>query len=526
MKKKRIDKFTIIALAIIFLFLIINLVNINKYGRTADEVASINRGKMTISYLKNIIENRTLDINNSFKAGKGTLSHPTFYASINYLVYNFAQKYFHLNSISSNHLLTILVSSIGLIFFFLLTKDLFNPKIALYSLLFLVLFPRLIAHSHYNLKDVPVMYLSVIALYYSLKAFKQKKLNKILLAGFLFAVAITTKLDALIFLLIFLLTYIFNIILISKQKIKTLRRESYFISIFILSIILSVFILWPMLWGNLGWFFSSIGNWLGDFITVKVLYLGKNYLSTNMPWHYFPVYLLLVIPIVTLLFLIIGIFSIIMKICQKNMSFKYFLILFWFALPVVFRIILGANTYNGIRHVFIILPAMCIISGIGLNNFEKFIKEKIKNYGKIVFKIIFILIVLILIKEVIIIHPYEGSYFNEGVRFILPQNIEDYFHVEYWGATHKEGINWLNNFAEKGSNICILDFNNMFKYNLRKDLSTNCKEERDYLMSVVAYQKFSKYSPIEDYEIVYVISKYNSDLLRIYQRKSLNVSLD
>ena len=129
-----------------------------------------------------------------------------------------------------------------------------------------------------------------------------------------------------------------------------------------------------------------------------------------------------------------------------------------------------------------------------------------------------ILVIMLLFVEIVRVHPYEGSYFNEGVRFFIPENIENFFEVEYWGVTYRQGINWLNENAEPNSTICAPIAGHLIQYyDTRNDLtfSKKCSKDKDYKMFFTRkkwpYRGTSRLSPS------FKISRYNSDLLYIYK---------
>lgn len=113
-----------------------------------------------------------------------------------------------------------LMGSLTLIFSFLIAKDLFNKKIALYSLIFLAFIPLHIDYSVFSYVDGTVTFLAVLSVYLALK-------NRIMGSSIVAGLAILTKYNgAFIVPVLLFIVYMKN-----KNDMKNLMRNAAIITI-------------------------------------------------------------------------------------------------------------------------------------------------------------------------------------------------------------------------------------------------------------------------------------------------------
>lgn len=509
----------IIALALAFL--IVNVVNIEDYGISTDEPTQRLIGQANLDYLSGKTNNISLEYD--------FIYYGPFFEVLNTVCANILKRTTNLSDVAAHHFLGIIVSTIGIIILYLFTKKIYGKNIALYAAIFFAFFPQFIAHTHYNTKDIPVMIFSLITIYMLYLAFKEKNYKYILSAGILFGITIDTKISGLLVLPIFFVPYVLDLLvkreLLNKQVLK---RELKLVSIFTLAAALSIFVFWPALWHAPDLFVKTILYFFHHNWNLSILYIGQYYNNDTLPRHYAVIELLIATPTVTIICLLLGIYLSISRSVSKEKVFDNLLILFWFFLPLFLEIKPGTIIYDGIRHFFIILPSLAIFSGIGFEKIIQTINDKYPNYD--VRKALTIIVLGILLVNVAEIHPYEGSYVNEITRTLIPEHIEYWFEIEYWGPTYKNGIEWLNKNAIYGSAVYapvnghLIDFND-----LRPDLKHVWDEQNaDYFMTITK----APYNLRDDEEIrnfgepVYKISKYNSDLLYIFKTHRIRYEYD
>lgn len=512
--KLNINKIYPAAAIIILCFLVINVINLDQYGESVDEGPSRGRVATAKRYANAFFGTGKSDATKDPKIISDPM-HPSFYALVNHEFARMMVRLFKTDPINASHLCNVILFAFGLIFLFFLAKKMFNNRVALYSLVTLVLFPRLIAHAHFNPKDTPLMIFMLITFCFLYYAVTTHQMTYWFLGGLCWGLSLSTKLDAFFMVPIFLFSY-GPYAVVNKERVNISARIMGPI-LFLAIAMIEMYLLWPLLWKDPLHVVRAMHYFSLHFISVPVLYFGNFIDSTEMPWHYLPVYLFMVTPGFTLIFAAAG-----MYIAGKNIKeFKYSLLIAWFILPIIARIISGANQYNGIRHIFLVIPALALLAGVG---FDKMVCHRWNKYVRI---ILVVIISFSLCREVILYHPFQGTYFNETVRILIPKNLQDHFHTDYWGTSYRQGIEWLVDNAKKGSSVCLVTFAGLYENYRdrfgpeRPDLIFDCKDNSDYLMSIMSFpfwrvDRFRMTRP--NYKIVHRITRGNADILRIYEK--------
>jgi len=552
-----------IAYILVSIFFLLNMNNLAEYGLSWDEPTQHTIGWYNINKLTGSSE--VLPV---IGLAGDVYYYGPFFESLNYVSYNIARSVFHFDYTMGRHFLILIIATFGLFFTFLLARKMFDERIALFSLGFLALFPWFIAHSHYNSKDIPAMALSLIAMFFLYSAFKEHKPLYAILAGLFLGLAVSTIITSLVVLLIFFVPYFVYLVIekgcFSRHPHKKLgqfdlKKELSLMGIFLLTTIIAVFISWPALWSKPGFFFESLNYFLHHGWQGKVLYFGQIYSSTGVPWHYAPMYLLMVTPLLTLIFFFAGIVIAIIALLrifkkQKHLNqessqpfqrfsddsglrFEYLLLLFWLAIPILLQLSPTVPKYGGIRHFFIVIPALAILAGIGLG----FIVSKTEKYFDVILEtehhknhksvrrienflpylLIFIPLLLIssmLLFQISKVHPFEGSYYNEFVQAAIPDHIENQLELEYWGPTYRQGMAWIHDNVPINSSICVPIADHLpQRYLHRADLIFSCGPcTKDcYVMTIT----LKTMAPEINSTPIYKISRLNSDLLHIHKMK-------
>ena len=428
------------------------------------------------------------------------------------------------------HVLIILISILGIFFFFKLVSEMFDGKTALLSSALLMAYPVFFAHSHYNSKDIPLVSLFIIALYFLYTGFKNEKILAIILGGIICGLMLDTRIDGLLLLPVFFGAY--SLYLISElrnesreDQITRIKKLVLCAAIFLFTASATVFIFWPALWHNPLLFFKALNYFLHHGWVGNVLYFGKFYSEKHIPWHYAPFFLAATAPLTVLILAIIGFFIASKRLLSGEKTFELALIFLWLFLRLGLAILPGSVKYDGIRQFLIIVPAFIIFAAIGFD----FILEKIPKYlpeikkWKIQAGIIFVIFFWILF-EFFKIFPFGGSYFNEAVRFIFPRDLDKKFDFEYWGPSYRQGVAWLNENSGPNSTFCVPIAVHLIQYYpLRQDLKSDCGENTNYLMFFTRWAGITddveKYYYYKEKDPISRISRYNSDLLVIYKTK-------
>ena len=353
------------------------------------------------------------------------------------------------------HFISFAFFYISIYFFFLLIRDRYNSiYMGLLGSSFLILSPRIFAHSFYNNKDIIFMSIFIISIYTGTKLLRDYNLKNTILFAFASALAIDTRILGIITPTIFFTISFLKIFPFEKKNIKYLNFN------LLLLVLLSFFIyvFWPYLWENPIKNFLYVFEILSNFNeNVFNFYLGEQIFAQNIPWHYPIVWILITTPITYVLLFVSGFFLITYRLIKRIINISEINInndiwrgknemvdLFIYATflgPLFLVILLNSTLYDGWRHLYFIYPSFLYISLYGTNFIVKNILKKIK-------KPFFILILLSMIPTVLFIyknHPYQYTYFNLAAGKDYNTN----FDMDYWGVSNKDALKFI---AENNKN--------------------------------------------------------------------------
>lgn len=346
------------------------------------------------------------------------------------------------------HLFTFFSFYLGSIFFYLLLKRIYKSKgLALIGSLFLILSPRIFAHSFYNPKDIPFLSFFIISVYTFIKYLDDNKISNAIFHGIICGFLIAIRIFGIIVPLFTLLFYIFNLI---KKK----NKKYYFLSSlhYLIVLIFSTVIFWPYLWANPLFNFIYVFKKMSAYpFGGSVLYLGKEIAAQSIPWHYIPVWIIITTPILYSFLFLIGFFAFIFNILTTKIRLFFsqrnkFILLLWFFVPLVLLIVFKAVVYDEWRHLFFIYPALIAMSINGLQAIHQLIQKFQKYYLVKIIKIIVFLIILACLSNILAFmfkhHPYQNLYFNQlaGKDF---QQIKMNFEFDYWGLSYRKALEYI-----------------------------------------------------------------------------------
>lgn len=449
------------------------------------------------------------------------------------------------------HLYTFLVYFASLICLYFLIKNLTKRRIyAIAGVFMMFLSPRIFAESFYNSKDIILMSLCIISLYFGYKLIETQKIKY----GILFALASAFAANARIigFWLIALvgLLYIIMIIYNAVTQKKITFKPILAGIICMISFILIFIAITPATWDGLFKYLDYSLMQSVNFVRWQgfVLYQGDIYNNTfkPLPWHYVPVIFAITTPIVTVLLVIFGLFNSIKNTITKKIKKifedeqKYYIIMLLFILvPVISSIVKKSTLYNGWRHFYFIYGPLVILAVGGLKTLIEIKKPSLKKViiGVVVAQFVFSV-------SWIAFHPFlQFAYYNP-----LAINHQDNYEHDYWNVSATKClIDLTKNTDDKIIKITSMDY---YSYDglqkaikfLPKKYSERFKlypigympiDEDVYVLCNPTYQSLLEreykqgYSPQQPFQFKLVGQPYctikvnGADIMQIYKFKKL-----
>lgn len=522
-----------IALLLGFVFFLVNALTLSQYGVSWDEPPNYLKADRFLEYFltgnKDYLDlQKRMGVSafdreeNSLYTAQSFVFHPSVGSYLPAIFHKiFTQKLGILNHIDSHHLAIVLLSSILVSATYLLAFAGTKSKIiAFFSALLLMTFPRFLADAHFNPKDVPMTTFSVLFVLFFYNAVKEKKWWLVLISSVFAGLALGSKITGFPIIIVSLVWFVVFYGREAAKKSFSLPFLASLLSIFIVPPLILVGT-WPQIWGNV-------------FSNLKLAYRGATNVGLNGPdiWQtYATKYLILVTPTALLILFLIGIVWLIFKIFKEKEQREFlFLILLLLITPLLRVSMPRANPYDGIRQFFDVVPAMCVIGGIGakalIEALQKIVQRfkplyKIKSFNRsFTLALIVILIVLPILFEFAINfkkhHPYELTYFNPLFGG-LPKAYYDKlpYSTDYWGGVYKQGVELLNEKLPKGATLDLpFGAHMIFDYNLRKDIRVCLTDLRGW----------SKVYPAPGDYIMYFTrqSSYSGNIIIEYCEERLN----
>ncbi|HEX7560907.1 MAG TPA: glycosyltransferase family 39 protein, partial [Candidatus Humimicrobiaceae bacterium] len=228
---EKIEKKYKIIVAVIFLvFLAIGLFVLKDYGISTDETIQHTLGIKTLNLVLNG-DNALFSASNKY--------HGTAFTLIGSAI----EKIFNLTEVNliylSRHIWTFLLFYFSVICFYLLCKRIFKDwKIAILGSIFLVLSPRIFAHSFFNPKDLPFLSAFIISAYTMVLFLEKKNAISGLIHGISCAFLIGVRILGI---LVPVLTFAFFALdlIVSRKNIdrQMLKRKIFNFLVFLLTLL-------------------------------------------------------------------------------------------------------------------------------------------------------------------------------------------------------------------------------------------------------------------------------------------------
>ncbi len=491
----------------------LQLTQISAYGVSWDEPLHRNWGKI-FSFFWQTGDRRLLEL----MPGNG-IHYGPLYFYLNFVLSEFLYSRGWLTFVEANHILTLIVSAFVVGFTYVSGQMIGGKKTGFLAACFLVLFPQFIAHAHYNPKDIPLMVAITLTAAVFILALRKNSRSLLMISAFLFGLSVAVKINALLMAPVFGITYFFWLYkaIRSSSASVVLRRQIPTFFLAIITCILGLYLFWPSAWGDLSLIPKSVDFFLEeDFWPGKVLFFGTEYGGKELPFYYVPFEFAVGMPLLMFVAFFAGLIAIVRGLRRDQMKTEYLLIFLWVVFPLLYSTKPGLVRYDGMRQFYFILPAVAVISAIGLQQLLLLLKRKSKNplSGKVFIGLVF----FSLVTQVVSLHPFEGSYRSELLQLAYHSNLDESFQIEYWGSSYKQGMDWLMKNAEPNPVICVPTAGVLVTwYPWRDDFVFECSKESHYVMFFTRYTEARAYRELKD--PVFSIERLKSTLLVIYKIK-------
>ncbi|MBI4383168.1 MAG: glycosyltransferase family 39 protein [Nitrospinae bacterium] len=335
--------------------------------------------------------------------------------------------------------------------------------------LFFGLFPRLIAHAHNNLSDVPLMFFFfATAAVFHWAVVKENPYGLVASIG-LFGMAVAAKLNG-VFLVFILLPWRLAHKYLNRKKFSKAEKWTWAVSPLI------AYFFWvanfPYFWTapSLGEFFSrQINSHIFTMLTQEKIvgYEGGWNLSVFFQ-------ALATTPTVCLVFLAPG-FAVSLRDLIVKRDSRFVLLFLWLFVPIFKSSLPGIKNYEMIRHFMEYIPALAVFSSLGVLWVYRAILSipAVFRFRKPLAVCGTVLILGSLATPIYQIHPYETLFFNRPVGGLPGAKRHFMYAYDYWQTSLRSAIEWTNANGRENAEVAAVgyyDYNVMEPALLRKDL--------------------------------------------------------
>ncbi len=323
------------------------------------------------------------------------------------------------------------------------------------ALLLAFISPRLMGHAYGNLKDIPFAFGYAFSILFMIKLLKQlpsPQWKTILCLALGIAFTNSVRIGGLVLFAYFGLFFIVWLIMNYQDYQDILSQLKFWKGIALKALVLALvgyflaFVLWPYALANpLKNPLESLSVMEHYKISIKQIFEGQVYWSTNLPWYYLPKWLLISIPEIVWIGALAAIVFVLLALSKIDFRkhLNYGIVVFTFLFPLIYVILIHSNLYSGWRQMYFIYAPLVVISALGI----RLLLLKLKGlvlYGCI--------IVLIFLAGLPVVHscevfPSDYIYFNSFVGG--NKNAWSNYEYDYYWHEMKDAAKWLEKNADR-----------------------------------------------------------------------------
>ncbi len=348
------------------------------------------------------------------------------------------------------HAATFLVFYIGIVFFFLLCIRRFKSwKFALLGSLMLVLSPRILADSFYNLTDIAPLSMFIVSFFTLLKLLEKQNVLWTLLHAFTSGVLVSVRIVGIAIPLITVLLLLVELV-VRLRVHKDARRISINLLVYLALAVAFTVMLWPTLWiAPLRSFAGAVGRMAHFPFNRPILFLGKYLKAAQLPWYYIPVWVAVTTPVVYTFLFAVGLSASATAFVRHPVrSYRThredLLFMAWFLGPLAAVVILHSNLYDGWRHMFFIYPAFVLLALVGFEFLLRRARARRTGRGVATAAVAAVpaLGMLFVVGFMGHYHPHENVYFNPLLSANMAR-VKRSFELDYWGLSYRQGLEYI-----------------------------------------------------------------------------------
>ncbi len=437
--------------ALILLVGLIMLFTFLDYGVTTDEEPQRMYGDSVLSWYTSFFQDRAAVDGDSYQVLFGG-----FFEVLGQL----AARVLPWGLYESRHLVNGLFGLLAIAAAYKIASCVVNPMAGFFSAFFLTLTPAFYGHSFNNSKDIPFATMYAISLYFILTSYgKLPRLSKssLIKTGASIGLTAAVRVGGLV-LFGYMAAFWFGWLLSqwgAKALDKADERRKKIVSLALSYVLIAVIgwvamlAWWP--WGQLNPLvnpFKALAMF-GRYdlaLGVHSLFKGRYIPAEDLPRSYLPTWFSISLPEFYFIALAAGcIFTgrFILRFKKDAVHYerlsKMTLLCIGALFPVITAILLRPPLYETMRHFLFVIPPLAVLAGV---SFAGLLRSRIDWRVKAAASVLMTIASGMVVVDMIQLHPYQYVFYNRAVAGGLKRASLE-FDTEYWGASNREGIEWL-----------------------------------------------------------------------------------
>jgi len=325
-----------------------------------------------------------------------------------------------------------------------------NQRVAVFSVVALLMTPRFIGHAFTNPKDIPFACTVTWSMFAMMRLYRKNRFGILDLGFCALSIGLALSMRPGGMFLFLYLILIGTFWLCQKGTFSQIRshwRKPYILAFQMAAVFVMAWIVmigfWPYAHQNpiVNPVRSLLASSSFD-VTYPVLFNGKPYSSDQLPRYYMVWFLLISTPLNAVFLITAGFVRGILQQFRSWRTERSLLIFgteVWVLFPIVYFVVLTPNIYDGVRHVLFILPGLALFAGLGADFLFRFMKRYVSQTLAATITVAFLISPA---SSILTMHPYQMSYFN--ILAGQPETIHTRYDTDYWLSSYKESAEWIN----------------------------------------------------------------------------------
>jgi hypothetical protein len=425
-------------------------------------------------------------------------------------------------TVQAFHLAHLLLASLSLFFLHRIAQLAgAPPRAALLAAVALATLPKFVAHSLNNPKDLPALFVFVLAVHAVLLAAQRSAARNALLGGAAVGLALTSRVLSGFALGV---AWLWLAAAVDRGETRAVARAQ---ALLLASAGVAGLLFWPQLWSApLELAPAAFDKLTTKVFTIPTLYLGSVYPADEIPWHYRPVLLAATTPPLVLGLVLASLATLGDKRVASGLRRTVVLGLAWLGVLLVADG-LAWSRYDGIRHFLPALPALALLAGAGAE-YALQCAERLSPTGRPALgwalRVVAVLPFVAALAANLALHPYSNAYVNAPARALASGPTDHTFEIEYWGQSYLEGARWLAQHAEADAEVVVPLFDPVARHHLALPVTEDARrfEQSDrprYLMMITrrTYYDATMRTIESARDPVFTVERGGGRLLAIYR---------